>query len=89
MKRAIIATVDALVYLSFIIVSVAAMVALVQGKIAVSLTILVGGWLVCSLLSGVWFVLSDIADSARKIANSRPMSISVADRIIERSGVAR
>lgn len=71
MKSMIIATVDALAYLAFVLVALIALVALMQGKALPAMGILVGGWIVCSLVFGAWFVLSDIADSARKIAERK------------------
>lgn len=71
MKSLIIATNDALAYLAFALVALVAFVALMQGKLLPAVGILVGGWIVCSVLSGVWFLLSNINDSLQKLAERK------------------
>lgn len=66
-KKAIIATNDALAYLSFAIVALVSLTCVLNGKIGAGIMVAVIGWIVCSLVMGLWFVLSDIAGSVRKI----------------------
>lgn len=71
MKQLIIQTNDALAYIAFALVAIVAVVCLLSGKVGTGLIILGGGWIVCSVLSGLWFVLSDMADSLRKMAGKK------------------
>ena len=71
MKQLIIQTNDALAYIAFALVAIVAVVCLLSGKVGAGLAVLVGGWVACSLLFGLWFVLSDMADSLRKMAGKQ------------------
>lgn len=71
MKSAIIATVGALAYLAFVLVALVAFVALMQGKALPAIGILIGGWVLCSLVFGAWFLLSNINDNLQKIAERK------------------
>lgn len=68
-KKAIIKTNDALAYIAFAAVAVIAALLLAAGKIGPALLVFAGGWVICSLLFGLWFVLSDLSDTMRKIAD--------------------
>lgn len=70
-KQAIIKTNDILAYIAFAAVVVIAIGCVLGGKVGAGLAVLVGGWIVCSLLFGFWFVLSDMADSLRKMAGKK------------------
>lgn len=70
-KQAIIRTNDILAYIAFAAVVVIAIGMMIGGKVGPALLVLVGGWIVCSLLFGFWFVLSDMADSLRKMAGKK------------------
>lgn len=70
-KSAIIKTNDILAYLAFAAVLIIGVVMMLGGNVGEGLAVLVGGWIVCSLLFGFWFVLSDMADSLRKIAGKQ------------------
>jgi TM2 domain-containing membrane protein YozV len=70
-KKAIIKTNDVLAYIAFAVVLIIGLVMIIGGKIGAGLIVLVGGWVACSLVMGVWFVLSDMADSLRKIAGKK------------------
>ena len=70
-KQAIIKTNDILAYIAFAAVLIIGVVVMLGGKVAAGLAVLVGGWVVCSLVMGVWFVLSDMADSLRKMAGKK------------------
>lgn len=71
MKQLIIQTNDAMAYIAFALVAIVAVVCLLSGKVGTGLIILGGGWVACSLIFGLWFVLSDMADSLRKIAGKK------------------
>lgn len=68
-KTAIIKTNDVLAYIAFAAVLIIGMVMIIGGNIGAGLAFLVGGWVACSLVFGLWFCLSEIADNLRKIAN--------------------
>ena len=68
-KSAIIRTNDILAYIAFAAVVVIAIGCVLGGKVGAGLAVLVGGWIVCSLVFGLWFCLSEISDNLRKIAN--------------------
>ena len=70
-KSAIIKTNDILAYIAFAAVVVIAIGCVLGGKVGAGFAVLVGGWIVCSLLFGFWFVLSDMADSLRKMAGKK------------------
>jgi uncharacterized MAPEG superfamily protein len=70
-KSAIIKTNDILAYIAFAAVVVIAIGCVLGGKVGAGLAVLVGGWIVCSLLFGLWFWLSEIADNLRKIAGTK------------------
>lgn len=67
-KQAIIKTNDILAYIAFAAVLIIGVVMMLGGNVGAGFAVLVGGWIVCSLLFGFWFVLSDMADSLRKMA---------------------
>ena len=71
MKQLIIQTNDALAYIAFALVAIVAVVCMLSGKVGAGLAVLVGGWIVCSLVFGLWFCLSDMADSLRKMAGKK------------------
>ena len=71
MKKAIIKTNDVLAYIAFALVALVAIGLLLASKVGPALIVLVGGWIACSLVFGAWFVLSDMADSLRKIAEKK------------------
>lgn len=70
-KTAIVRTNDFLAYLAFAAVLIIGMVMMLGGNVGAGLAVLVGGWIVCSLLFGFWFCLSDMADSLRKMAGKK------------------
>lgn len=70
-KQAIIKTNDILAYIAFAAVLIIGVAVMLGGKVGAGLAVLVGGWIVCSLLFGFWFVLSDMADSLRKMAGKK------------------
>ena len=70
-KSAIIKTNDILAYIAFAAIFVVALGCFASSKVGAGLAVLVGGWIVCSLLFGFWFVLSDMADSLRKMAGKK------------------
>lgn len=70
-KSAIIKTNDILAYIAFAAVLIIGVVVMLGGNVGAGLAVLVGGWIVCSLLFGFWFVLSDMADSLRKMAGKK------------------
>ena len=71
MKSAIIATVDALAYLAFAIVGIVGLGMMGQGNGWAGFAVLSGGWLVCCLVFGAWFLLSNINDNLQKIADKQ------------------
>lgn len=71
MKSLIIKTNDVLAYFAFGAVLVIAIAIMLQGKLAVALAVALGGWVVCCLVFGFWFALSDIAGNLRKIAERK------------------
>ena len=72
MKSLIIRTNDVLAYLAFCAVGIVAFFVMLQGKVLPAIGIAVGGWVVCSVLSGAWFLLSNINDNLQKIAERKP-----------------
>ncbi len=70
-KSAIIKTNDVLAYFAFGMVLLIAVVMMFQGKVLAALAVAVGGWIVCSVLSGLWFLLSNINDNLQKIADKQ------------------
>lgn len=70
-KQAIIKTNDVLAYIAFAAVLIIGVVVMLGGSVGAGIAVLVGGWIVCSLVMGVWFVLSDMADSLRKMAGKK------------------
>jgi hypothetical protein len=70
-KSAIIKTNDVLAYFAFGAVLLIAVVMMFQGQVGAALAVGVGGWIVCSVLSGLWFLLSNINDNLRKIADKQ------------------
>jgi hypothetical protein len=70
-KSAIIRTNDVLAYFAFGMVLLTAVVMMFQGKVLAALAVAVGGWVVCSIVFGFWFALSEIAGNLRKIADKK------------------
>ena len=70
-KSAIIKTNDVLAYFAFGMVLLIAVVMMFQGKVLAALAVAVGGWIVCSVLSGLWFLLSNINYNLQKIASKQ------------------
>lgn len=71
MKAMIIRTNDVLAYIAFIAVGIIALVMAVMGKPLEALLFGLVGWVVCCLVFGFWFALSDIASNLRKIAERK------------------
>ena len=63
MKNNIIATVDFCMYGMFVIVALVGGITLTTGNVVHGVIILVVGWLIACLLSGTWFVLSQMAEN--------------------------
>jgi|688.fasta_scaffold391670_2 hypothetical protein len=70
-KSAIIKTNDVLAYFAFGAVLLIAVVMMFQGQVGAALAVAVGGWVVCSIVFGFWFALSEIAGNLRKIADKQ------------------
>lgn len=68
MKSLIIKTNDVLAYLAFCAVGIIAFFVMLQGKVLPAIGVAVGGWVVCCLVFGFWFALSEIAGNLRKLA---------------------
>ena len=71
MKHMVIAINDAVAYIAFFCVGIAGIGLMVAGKFGAGFITLAAGWMICCVVFGFWFVLSDIADSARKIADKQ------------------
>ena len=63
MKNNIISTVDGIMYLLFVVVAFIGGTTLFAGNAVHGFIILVAGWLIACLLSGTWFVLSQMAEN--------------------------
>ncbi len=70
-KSAIIKTNDVLAYFAFGMVLLIAVVMMFKGGVLAALAVAVGGWIVCSIVFGFWFALSEIAGNLRKIADKQ------------------
>ena len=70
-KSAIIKTNDVLAYFAFGAVMLVAVVMMFQGQVGAAIAVAVGGWIVCCLVFGFWFALSEIAGNLRKIADKQ------------------
>ncbi len=70
-KSAIIKTNDVLAYFAFGMVLIIAVVMMFKGGVLAALAVAVGGWIVCSIVFGFWFALSEIAGNLRKIADKQ------------------
>ena len=67
-KSAIIKTNDVLAYIAFVAVAIIALAMAVMGKPLEAMLFSLVGWIVCCLVFGFWFALSEIAGNLRKIA---------------------
>ena len=70
-KSTVIKTNDVLAYIAFAAVLIIGVFMILGGSIGAGLAVLVGGWVVCSLVFGMWFVLSDMSDSLRKMVDKQ------------------
>ena len=68
-KSLVIATMDLLIYLSFVIVGIFVAFLALSGNIIPALITAVVGWVVCTLFSALWIVLSSINGHLETIAN--------------------
>ena len=66
MKAKIISTVHGIMYVLFVIVAFVGGITLMTGNAVHGVVILVGGWVVSCLISGVWFTLSKMVDNTEQ-----------------------
>ena len=66
-KQKIIRTVDIAFYVAFAIVFAFAAGGAMSGQIGFGIAVFAIGWVVLSILSGTWFVLSSVADNTKRM----------------------
>jgi hypothetical protein len=66
MKNNIIATVDFCMYGMFVVVALVGGITLTTGNVVHGTIILVAGWIISCLISGVWFTLSKMVDNTEQ-----------------------
>lgn len=71
MKSMIIKTVDVLAYIAFFAVALVALGVMFTKGFLVGLAVAVIGWVVCCLVFGAWFLLSNINDNLQKLAERK------------------
>lgn len=72
-KSLIIGTMDVLTAISFIIVGIAVAILALSGAIIPAILMALIGWIVCTLFSALWIVLSSINGHLETIANKGKM----------------
>jgi hypothetical protein len=61
-KQAIVVTNDFMCYVCLFLVSLVAVLCVFNEGVVVGLLVFLGGWVLCSLMFGLWFVLSKISE---------------------------
>mgnify|MGYP003651509382 CR=1 FL=1 len=61
-KQAIVVTNDFMCYVCLFVLSLTAIVCVFSQGVVFGLLVFLGGWVLCSLMFGLWFVLSKISE---------------------------